>query len=99
MSGEKLEASIAKGLKYFRHKKEMSLEDVRLRSGIDRSYISKIENGYIVPRLNMVYRICESLSIDISELINWALKNMHNHDNTKEYSPTEDDIKRLMGEK
>jgi len=32
-------------------------------------------------------------------LIRWALENMHYHDNNKEYSPTEDDIKRLMGEK
>jgi transcriptional regulator with XRE-family HTH domain len=47
----------------------MSQDDVSLSSGVDRSYISEIENGKSSPTLDILDRIAKALNVSLSELV------------------------------
>jgi transcriptional regulator with XRE-family HTH domain len=56
-------------LKVLRQHRKMSQDDVSLSSGVDRSYLSEIENGKSSPTLDIIDRIAKALNVSLSDLV------------------------------
>jgi transcriptional regulator with XRE-family HTH domain len=56
-------------LRKARQDAEMSQEKVALQAGVDRSYLSELENNKWSPTVEMLVRICDALKVDASEII------------------------------
>ncbi|MGI6393588.1 MAG: helix-turn-helix domain-containing protein [bacterium] len=54
-------------LKMLRKHKGMSQDDISFASGVDRSYLSEIENGKSSPTIDMVDKIARALNIAPNE--------------------------------
>lgn len=55
------------GLNIRKYRKQMKLSqvDLAVEVGIDRSYLSEIENGRVNPTINILYAIADSLNVSI----------------------------------
>ena len=60
---------LGENLKKLRLKKKMSQGDISRKLGVDRAYISRIENGRMNPTLLTLEKIAEALGISSSELL------------------------------
>jgi len=56
-------------LKKLRLKKKMSQGDISRKLGVDRAYISSIENGRMNPTLSTLEKLAEAIGVNSSELI------------------------------
>ena len=56
-------------MKRIRTEKQMSQGDICRKLGVDRSYISNVENGNKNPTLLTVERIAKALNVSIEELM------------------------------
>ena len=56
-------------LKLLRKFRKMSQDAVSLASGVDRSYLSEIENGKVSPTIDIIDRIAEALDVAPKELL------------------------------
>ena len=59
---------IAKNVRHFRTKKDLSQEDLGLKSGISSNYITDIENAKRDLHISTLTKISEALDIDCVEL-------------------------------
>ena len=59
------------GLNIRKYRKQMKLSqvDLAVEVGIDRSYLSEIENGRVNPTINILYAIADSLNVSIVDLL------------------------------
>jgi len=48
-----------------RKNEKISQKELAMRVGVDKSYISKIENGFIEPGIGMFYRIVSALGLSV----------------------------------
>lgn len=60
---------LGENLKRLRLKRKMSQGDLSKSLGVDRAYISNIENGRMNPTLSTLEKISEALGISSSELL------------------------------
>lgn len=65
----KLVNSFAKNLKAHRAKVAISQEELALKSGLDRTYISGCERGVRNPSLISVEKIADALSVSAATLL------------------------------
>jgi transcriptional regulator with XRE-family HTH domain len=56
-------------LRRARLKAELTQEELAFRSGLDRTYISQLENDKKSPTLNALFRLCDALGISAAKLI------------------------------
>lgn len=63
------EIIVGKQLKEIRIEKGFSQEELSLRAGLDRSYISMVERGKRNPTLIVIFKICEVLNIEPKSLV------------------------------
>lgn len=47
----------------------MSQEKVALEAGVDRSYLSELENNRWSPTVEMLFRLCDTLGVAASDII------------------------------
>ena len=47
----------------------MTQEELSFAAGIDRSYISQLERNLKSPTVDILFRICDALKVNASELI------------------------------
>lgn len=47
----------------------MSQEQVAFTAGIDRTYLSELENNHKSPTVEMLFRICEALGVGAAGMI------------------------------
>ena len=59
---------IGLNIRRYRTLAELSQIELAVAVGIDRSYLSEIENGKRNPSINILYAIADALQIDIAEL-------------------------------
>jgi len=64
-----LNKSVGKSLQAVRIDKGLSQGDVERRTGLLRSYLSRVENGHTVPSLDTLAKIAGALQVNISELV------------------------------
>jgi len=62
----------------------MSQDAVSLASGVDRSYISEIENGKASPTIDVVDKIAKALDVAPDELLNSSVADPERSYNGKE---------------
>ena len=55
-------------IKFERQKKNMSQEDLALRSGLSRNAIWKIESGRVSPTIDSLEKIAKALEMDFASL-------------------------------
>ena len=60
---------VGKELRAVRQKTGMTQEELAFKAGVDRSYISLLENDRKSPTLDMLFRICDALDARASQLI------------------------------
>ena len=60
---------IGNALRIARDKAGLSQEELGLRAGVDRSYISEIERDIKSPTIKMFVNLCRELGVQPSELI------------------------------
>lgn len=60
---------LGENLRKWRQKKDMSQVDLATALGVDRAYISNIENGRMNPTLSTLEKIAGALGISTSELL------------------------------
>ena len=60
-------------LKFVRNLKRMSQDALSLSSGLDRSYISDIENGKFNPSIETVNRLAKALDVRQDQLMIWDM--------------------------
>jgi transcriptional regulator with XRE-family HTH domain len=56
-------------LKKSREAAKMTQEKLSFAAGVDRSYISLLENGKKSPTVDLLFRICDALGITASSLL------------------------------
>lgn len=56
-------------LKEIREKQGLSQEKLGLNSGVDRTYISEIENNKKSPTVKTLFRICGGLGVKASDVL------------------------------
>lgn len=59
---------LGKRIVYLRKKKKMSSLDLAIQSGINKNYLSDLENGRRNPSLKILRKIAIALEIDLSNL-------------------------------
>ena len=70
---QKVDLNFSKALRSVREKKGLSQGDVFRRSGVERTYISRIEQGLIVdPRISTVVILARALGVSVDELVREA---------------------------
>ncbi len=60
---------LGQNLKKLRLKKKMSQGDISRKLGVDRAYISSIENGRMNPTLSTLEKLAEAIGVNSSELL------------------------------
>jgi transcriptional regulator with XRE-family HTH domain len=64
-----LDKTIGKKLQLIRIEKGLSQGDIEKRTGLLRSYLSRVENGHTVPSLDTLGKIAAALEVGVSELL------------------------------
>lgn len=47
----------------------MTQEEVAQAAGMDRPYLSQLENGHKSPTVDMLFRICKALGVKASDIL------------------------------
>lgn len=72
---EKVHLGFAKALKKMRTKKGLSQGDIFKRTGMERAYISRLENGQVDdPRLTTVVVLARALDMSVDDFVNEMLR-------------------------
>ena len=61
--------NIGLNVRKYRRLAKLSQIELAVEVGIDRSYLSEIENGRTNPSVSVLYAIADALKIDIRELL------------------------------
>lgn len=72
---------VGSNLRDLRLLNNISQEDLSLNTGLDRSYISMIENGKRNPTLLVIFKICKAMNISPKVLIERIEKNYESSSN------------------
>lgn len=64
-----MKKSIGKALQLIRTEKGLSQGDIEKRTGLLRSYLSRVENGHTIPSLETLGKIAEALQVSIADLL------------------------------
>ena len=60
-------------MRHIRHYRELTQNGLSELSGIDRGFISTIENGRSMPSLETIQRLAKALDVSFSELFKFNL--------------------------
>lgn len=63
-----IQKQFGKSVKKYRLKQNISQEQLALKTGLDRTYISGIERGMRNPSLKNIEKIAKELKVSLSEL-------------------------------
>lgn len=66
----------ANQIKYYRHKKRMSQEELALKANLNPAYFGQIERGLKCPTVDSLYKISSALEIPLSELVHFSNNNL-----------------------
>ncbi len=69
-----LRAALAEQIRFFRSKRGLSQEELAVRAGLHRTYISLVERTKRSPTIDSLTRICAALDVRISDLLAKAEK-------------------------
>lgn len=61
--------AVAARIKYFRHVREFSQEELALRASINPAYFGQVERGLKCPTIDTLYKIARALDVPLPELL------------------------------
>lgn len=61
--------AVAGRIKYFRHLRSYSQEDLALRADINPAYFGQVERGLKCPTIDTLYKISKALEVPLPELL------------------------------
>lgn len=61
--------AVAARIKYFRHLRDFSQEDLALRANINPAYFGQVERGLKCPTIDTLYKIAKALDVPPAELL------------------------------
>ena len=61
--------AVAARIKYFRHVRDFSQEDLALRANINPAYFGQVERGLKCPTIDTLYKIARALDVTLPELL------------------------------
>lgn len=61
--------AVAAQIKYFRHVRDFSQEDLALRANINPAYFGQVERGLKCPTVDTLYKIAKALDVPLPELL------------------------------
>lgn len=64
-----MRALLARNLRLWRNERDLSQEELADRAGINRGYMSDLENGRYAATIVMIGKLAEALSIEPAELL------------------------------
>lgn len=64
-----LKKNIGSRIRMRRNDLHISQEDLAFRAGLTPTYLSLLENGKRNPSLELLYRVCSALQIELVELL------------------------------
>jgi transcriptional regulator with XRE-family HTH domain len=67
MPKEKPKVNIGQVIRSYRGDRGMSQADIERRTGLLRSYLSRVENGHTVPSLATLAKIAEAMEINLAD--------------------------------
>ena len=66
---KEITAAVAARIKYFRHVRNLSQEDLALRANINPAYFGQVERGLKCPTIDTLYKISQALEVPLPELL------------------------------
>ena len=69
MQQNEIQKKLGKNIKKFRKKRKISLNLLAYENDINKSTLSRVENGLVDPKLTTVYKIAQSLDVTIDDLL------------------------------
>ena len=60
---------VGEHLKYARRSRNLTQEEVAHRAGVDRSYLSQIENNRKSPTIDVFVAVCQAIGVRASEVM------------------------------
>ena len=69
MGENRLQVEFGGRVRRLRTERGLSQEQLALRTGLDRTYISGIERGVRNPSLRIIFKLSEALSTSLSEMM------------------------------
>lgn len=70
--GNQLAQALGRRLRYLRAQTGLTQLELGRRASMDRTYISRLERGRILPRFIVMVRLAESLGVSVVELVRHA---------------------------
>ncbi len=67
--GNQLAQALGRRLRYLRAQTGLTQLELGRRASMDRTYISRLERGRILPRFIVMVRLAESLGVSVVELV------------------------------
>ena len=64
-----LNMDVGKRIRTLREAKGLSQADIEKRSGLLRSYVSRVENGYTAPSLETLEKLAKALEVEVPRLL------------------------------
>lgn len=64
-------------IRYYRHLKGISQEDLALRANLNPAYFGQVERGLKCPTIDTLYKISRALGIPLSELLRFDTTQNH----------------------
>jgi transcriptional regulator with XRE-family HTH domain len=61
--------NVGKKFRTLREAKGVSLADIEKRSGLSRSYVSRVENGHTVPSLSTLEKFAKAIEVEPYQLL------------------------------
>ena len=61
--------AVAARIKYFRHVRDFSQEDLAIRANINPAYFGQVERGLKCPTIDTLYKIARALDVPLPELL------------------------------
>ena len=61
--------NIGLNIRNYRKQQKLSQVELAIEVGIDRAYLSEIENGRTNPSINILYAVADALKISIEQLL------------------------------
>ena len=68
--GDWMQINELKKIKEVRKKKKLTQQEVAEKSGYDRAYISRVENGVVNPTFNVLKDIAQAMGTTVKKMIN-----------------------------
>ena len=69
MDPRDLRQAFAANLRWFRHAKGISQEDLAYEANVNRTYVSKLEKGVSYPGLEIIAKLADALGVEPAELL------------------------------